>query len=406
MTLNTLREALESAIDAREAELRRAELDRRLQEERVDVTMPGDAVLRGHLHLITQIRREFEDIFLGLGYTVVDGREVETTHYNFDALNFPPGHPSRSPLQTLFLDAETVLRTETSPSQIRTMEAQQPPVYIVSLGRVYRRDTPDATHTPTFHQAEGLAVDEGITLGDLLGTLDYLCKALFGENRKTDFRHASLPVHRAVRRGVRLVSRVRGLGVPRVPALGLDRSRRVGDGRPEPLRVRRLRRRALHRVRVRLGARADRRAAPRDPRSPRALAQRPATAGAVLMRAPLSWLREYVTSTRRRRRSHERLDVSSLEVERILDVGVPDVDGNVGRFLVGRVLEVDAHPNADRLRVCQVDVGEGDARQIVCGAWNFEAGATVAVALPGAFLPDPRPCRSTSASSAARPHAG
>ena len=193
MALNTLRERLESAIDGREEELRRAELDRRLSEESVDVTMPGTAIPRGRLHLITQIRREVEDIFLGLGYTVVDGREVETTRYNFDALNFPPGHPTRSPLHTLFLDDETVLRTETSPSQIRTMEAQEPPVYMVSLGRVYRRDTPDATHTPTFHQVEGLAVDEGITLGDLLGTLDYLFKALFGENRRTDFRTHHFP---------------------------------------------------------------------------------------------------------------------------------------------------------------------------------------------------------------------
>ena len=193
IALNTLRERLESAIDGREEELRRADLDRRLTEERVDVTMPGEPVPRGRLHLITQIRREFEDIFLGLGYTVVDGREVETTRYNFDALNFPPGHPTRSPQQTLFLDEETVLRTETSPSQIRTMEVQQPPVYIVSPGRVYRRDTPDATHTPTFHQMEGLAVDEGITLGDLLGTLDYLIKALFGEARRTDFRTHHFP---------------------------------------------------------------------------------------------------------------------------------------------------------------------------------------------------------------------
>jgi phenylalanyl-tRNA synthetase alpha chain len=193
MTLNALRERLESALDAREEELRRAELDRRLAEERVDVTMPGTPVRRGHLHLITQIRREVEDIFLGLGYTVVDGREVETTHYNFDGLNFPPGHPTRSPLHTLFVDDETVLRTETSPSQVRTMEAQEPPVYIVSLGRVYRRDTPDATHSPTFHQIEGLAVDDGITLGDLLGTLDYLLKALFGDERRTDFRIHHFP---------------------------------------------------------------------------------------------------------------------------------------------------------------------------------------------------------------------
>jgi phenylalanyl-tRNA synthetase alpha chain len=187
IALNGLRERLESAIDARESELRREELDRRLTEEQVDVTLPGTPVDRGHLHLITQIRREVEDIFLGLGYTVVDGREVETTRYNFDALNFPPGHPTRSPLQTLFLDDETVLRTETSPSQIRTMEAQEPPVYIVTLGRVYRRDTPDATHTPTFHQVEGLAVDEGITLADLEGTLDHLLKALFGQERRSKF---------------------------------------------------------------------------------------------------------------------------------------------------------------------------------------------------------------------------
>jgi phenylalanyl-tRNA synthetase alpha chain len=193
IALNTLRELLESAIDGREEELRRADLDRRLTEERVDVTMPGTPVPRGQLHIISQIRREVEDIFLGLGYTVVDGREVETTRYNFDALNFPPGHPTRSPLHTLFLDDETVLRTETSPSQIRTMEAQEPPVYIVSLGRVYRRDTPDATHTPTFHQVEGLVVDEGITLADLLGTLDYLLKALFGEERRTDFRTHFFP---------------------------------------------------------------------------------------------------------------------------------------------------------------------------------------------------------------------
>jgi phenylalanyl-tRNA synthetase alpha chain len=193
MTLNAVRVALEEAIDARAAELERQELDRRLTDERVDVTLPVASYRRGHLHLITQIRREVEDVFLGLGYRVVDGREVETTHYNFDGLNFAPGHPSRSPLATLFLDDEVVLRTETSPSQVRTMEAQQPPIYIVSLGRVYRRDTPDATHTPIFHQVEGLAVDEGITLADLAGTLDFLLKALFGQSRRTELRTHFFP---------------------------------------------------------------------------------------------------------------------------------------------------------------------------------------------------------------------
>ncbi len=193
MTLNAARERIEAAVAAREAELERAELDRRLAAERADVTLPVGGYERGHLHLITQIRREVEDVFLGLGYRVVDGREVESTHYNFDGLNFPPGHPARSPLASLFLDADTLLRTETSPSQVRTMEAQEPPVYVVSLGRVYRRDTPDATHTPVFHQVEGLAVDEGITLADLTGTLDFLLKALFGQERRTEFRTHYFP---------------------------------------------------------------------------------------------------------------------------------------------------------------------------------------------------------------------
>jgi len=193
MRLNELRAALEEAFGERRAELERVELDRRLTGEVVDVTLPGDAQARGQLHLITQIRREIEDVFLGLGYEVVDGREVETTYYNFTALNFPPGHPARSPLASLYLDGDTLLRTETSPSQIRVMESRQPPVYMVSLGRVYRRDTPDATHVPIFHQVEGLAVDRGITLADLKGTLLTLMRALFGEERDVRFRTHYFP---------------------------------------------------------------------------------------------------------------------------------------------------------------------------------------------------------------------
>jgi phenylalanyl-tRNA synthetase alpha chain len=187
MALNEVRERLEAAVEQREAELQAAVLERSLREQVVDVTLPGDRVPRGHYHLITQIRREVEDIFLGMGYEIVEGREVETTHYLFDALNMPPGHPTRSPLHTFFLNGDVVLRTETSPSQIHTMEAQPPPVYMVSLGRCYRRDTPDATHFPVFHQVEGLAVDRGITLADLKGTLLHLLRQLFGEQREARF---------------------------------------------------------------------------------------------------------------------------------------------------------------------------------------------------------------------------
>ncbi len=191
--LNTLRERLEAAFAERQQALERVELDRALTEEVVDVTLPGEPVARGHRHLISQIRRQVESVFLGLGYQVVDGREVETARYNFDALNFPAWHPARSRHNSLFFDEQTLLRTETSPSQIRVMESREPPVYMISHGRVYRRDTIDATHYPIFHQVEGLAVDRGITLADLKGTLLHLMRALFGEERRVRFRTHYFP---------------------------------------------------------------------------------------------------------------------------------------------------------------------------------------------------------------------
>ena len=187
MTLNAVRERLEAAFAAREAELAHAELDRALTQEQVDVTLPGEPVRRGRLHPLTQVRRDVEDVFLGLGYEVVDGDEVEDTWHLFDALNMPPQHITRSPLHTLYLNGDTVLRTETSASQIRVMKERQPPVYMISPGRVYRRDTIDATHGAIFHQIEGLAVDRGITLADLKGTLLYVCRALFGADREIRF---------------------------------------------------------------------------------------------------------------------------------------------------------------------------------------------------------------------------
>jgi phenylalanyl-tRNA synthetase alpha chain len=193
MALNAARERIEKAVASRQAELERAALDRTLTEERIDITLPGKAQRRGHLHPITQIRREVEDIFLGLGYEVVDGHEVETVHYIFDLLNMPEGHVTRSPLHTFYLDEGVVLRTETSASQVRVMEAQPPPVYMVSLGRVYRRDTPDPKRYPIFHQVEGLAVDRGITLADLKGTLQLLLRRLFGDEREVRIRTSFFP---------------------------------------------------------------------------------------------------------------------------------------------------------------------------------------------------------------------
>jgi phenylalanyl-tRNA synthetase alpha chain len=191
--LNRTKAALEEEVARARDELRRRELDRSLAEEQVDVTLPGDAVPRGHLHLITQVRREVEDVFVGLGYQIYDGPEVEDTYHNFTALNTPEWHPSTSQTDTFYTDSEHVLRTHTSPGQIRFMETHEPPVYMVSLGRCYRRDTPDATHSPVFHQVEGLAVDRGITLADLKGTLMYLSRALFGDDRTVRIRTSYFP---------------------------------------------------------------------------------------------------------------------------------------------------------------------------------------------------------------------
>jgi phenylalanyl-tRNA synthetase alpha chain len=191
--LNGVRSRLEQAERAAAERIGNAELDRALSTDGFDVTLPGDDLPVGQLHPTTQIRRIVEDAFVGLGYEIRDDREVETVEYNFDKLAFPPTHSSRSPRDTFFLDDDVVLRTETSPSQIHHLESHDPPVYMVSIGRVYRRDAITPTRFPMFHQFEGLAVDRGITLADLKGTLLHVMRALFGEDRRVRFRTHYFP---------------------------------------------------------------------------------------------------------------------------------------------------------------------------------------------------------------------
>jgi phenylalanyl-tRNA synthetase alpha chain len=193
MRMNSLRDDLESRIEARREELAAAELDARLHGETVDVTLPGRTRRVGRLHPVTHVRREVEDAFLGLGYEVYDDREVETVEDNFDALAFPWWHPARAPSDSYFLDDDTVLRTETSPSQIHIMRERKPPIYMVSLGRCYRRESIDATHYTTFHQFEGLAVDRGLSLAHLKGTLRHVMRALYGAAREVRFRTHYFP---------------------------------------------------------------------------------------------------------------------------------------------------------------------------------------------------------------------
>jgi phenylalanyl-tRNA synthetase alpha chain len=211
---NQARQALEQLIDARTGELEASELDTRLAEDRIDVTLPGEPPQPiGRLHLLTATWRELEDVFVGLGFTVVEGPEVETVHYNFDALNHSPTHPSRDRRDTFYVrppeasgrsqnagpdaprsyPSDVVLRTHTSPMQVRAMEAHPPPLYVVIPGRTYRRDAIDATHSPVFLQVEGLAVDEDITLADLKGTLLAFARAVFGAERDVRLRPHFFP---------------------------------------------------------------------------------------------------------------------------------------------------------------------------------------------------------------------
>jgi phenylalanyl-tRNA synthetase alpha chain len=192
---NQARQELESLLESRAAVLDAVELECRLAEDRIDVTLPGaPARPVGHTHLITRTTRQIEDTMVGLGYRVIEGPEIEHDYYNFTALNHPPGHPARMLQDTFYVQShpDILLRTHTSPVQVRAMETQPPPIFVIMPGKVYRRDS-DATHTPMFHQVEGLAIGEGITLADLQGTLQEMLRAIFGEGREARMRPHFFP---------------------------------------------------------------------------------------------------------------------------------------------------------------------------------------------------------------------
>ena len=199
--VNEAVQAVTAALEARTDELRDAALVAQVEAERLDLTEHLGKPRRGHAHLVTQAWERLEDVFIGLGFQIAEGPEVETDWHNFEALNMAEGHPARGEFDTLFVDyapegespGRTVLRTHTSPVQIRTMLEQEPPIYIVAPGRVFRRDTPDATHMPVFHQIEGLVVDRSITMADLAGTIDAFTKAFFGRGFSSRLRPSYFP---------------------------------------------------------------------------------------------------------------------------------------------------------------------------------------------------------------------
>ncbi len=190
---NEIRAEIETKLSEKTAVLKAEKAAKQLAEETLDVTLPGKKSDLGKLHPLTVVMNEVKDIFIGMGFDIVDGPEVETDYYCFEALNMPKHHPARDTQDTFYINENTVLRTQTSSVQIRTMENKKPPIRIISPGRVYRSDAIDATHSPLFHQIEGLVVDKGITMGDLCGTLDLLMKRLYGEDCKIRLRPHHFP---------------------------------------------------------------------------------------------------------------------------------------------------------------------------------------------------------------------
>ncbi|MDR2610419.1 MAG: phenylalanine--tRNA ligase subunit alpha [Clostridiales Family XIII bacterium] len=190
---NSVRDAIGALIDEKKAALSGALRNERFEAERIDVTEPGRAYRLGQNHPITQTIDEISEIFLSMGYSITEGPEVETVFHNFDALNAAPNHPSRDLTDTFYITENTLLRTQTSPVQVRTILSKKPPLKVISPGRCFRTDTPDATHSPMFHQVEGLLVDEGVTMADLKGTLDFFAKRMFGAEVKTKFRPHFFP---------------------------------------------------------------------------------------------------------------------------------------------------------------------------------------------------------------------
>lgn len=190
---NKVRADIEEALNARKAELKSKLEEMRLKEEALDVTLPGKAQKIGRAHPLEVTLEQVEEVFLGMGFDIVEGPEVETDHYCFEALNMPKHHPARDTQDTFYINENVLLRTQTSSVQIRTMEKMKPPIRIISPGRVYRSDAVDATHSPLFHQIEGLVIDKGITMADLKGTLELLMKRLYGDDAKIRLRPHHFP---------------------------------------------------------------------------------------------------------------------------------------------------------------------------------------------------------------------
>ena len=356
--------------------------------ETIDVTLPSTRQPVGARHPITILAEHIADTFVAMGWELAEGPEVESEQFNFDALNFPPDHPARSESDTFHIAPEgsrQLLRTHTSPVQVRTLLERELPVYIISIGRTFRTDELDSTHTPVFHQVEGLAVDRGLTMAHLRGTLDAFARSEFGPTARTRMRPHFFPfTEPSAEVDIWFENKKGGPGWVEWGGCGMVN--------PNVLRAARYRSGGLLRLRVRVRPGANPAVPQRHSRYARhGRGRRPVLAavrGGAVMRLPYSWLREVV------QRGAPGWDVAPDDLEQaLIRVGheVEDVItlGPVsGPLRIGRVTGIEELTEFKKpIRACTVDVGEDADRDIVCGATNFAVGDLVVVALPGAMLP-------------------
>nr|WP_261977217.1 phenylalanine--tRNA ligase subunit alpha [Akkermansia muciniphila] len=390
--LNEARKAITEALDAKLEEVQ-AQADKAAVAG-VDLTLPARSLPLGGLHPLTIVRDEAVRILRHMGFALADGPEIEDEFHCFDALNTPEDHPARNEKDTFYFDSGKLLRTHTSSVQIRSMEKQLPPVRVIAPGSAYRRDEIDATHLSAFNQLEGLYVDTDVSVGDLKGTLEYFLRALFGSGTEVRFRphffpftepsfeiDVKLKVDGQAPRWVEIAGC--GMVDPNVfeavdRELGLDpgaQARYTGlTGFAFGIGLDRL-------AMIRWGIRDIRALIENDVRF---LAPIPIIFTCFpVMKISLNWLSQYIDlSGLSVDEMSDMLTFAGIEVEDIRQQGVDSP-----YVVVARVAAAEQHPQADRLKVCQVDVGDGTLHQIVCGAQNYKVGDKVPCALPGAVLP-------------------
>ena len=245
---NSVRSEIEGLLERRFADMKAAAKEAKFKLEKIDVTEPGKEVTLGVKHPLTITIEEISKVFMSMGFSIAEGPEVETVFNNFDALNAGPDHPSRDMSDTFYITEDILLRTQTSPVQVRTLMKTKPPIKVISPGRCFRCDTPDATHSPMFHQIEGLVVDEGITMADLKGTLDSFAKQLFGTADKDEIPSASLPVHRTECRNGCVLLQMRRQRLQGLQRQRMDRSPWMRHGSPACIESRRTGHREIHRL--------------------------------------------------------------------------------------------------------------------------------------------------------------